>query len=182
MKTRLRLHTSETMADVLPSNRVIPNTRDGNTSRDALTRSSFSSKGGIARPKSPETKEGMDSSAGFRSLAADMHCIKIVRYGMSFADVTSPARPLSIGKGYPGKLMPTFASNQSAAKHSLGTEGRGETQPIDPLSHVRLLLEDSSWDIGTYTTMMCVGHSQANDHLKYAASEDALTSTLRRRE
>ena len=55
------------------------------------------------------------------------------------ADTAIPVRQSPITKGYPSKFMQTLSGNQAnATSKSSAAEERRDSQPIDPLSHVRL--------------------------------------------
>ena len=114
----------------VPSIRVTANARDSNASVGSPKRPSAATRGSFGSSSKPsDTNEGIYVSAAWLTAdeAPPSYC---------FADPLRVARPLSNGKTYPSKLLPAFSSGPNSARNSM-SDGRRESQPIDPLSHVR---------------------------------------------
>jgi len=126
------------MADTIPQIRVRADTQsqDGSSRAEGLARvalkESTNRKGLVPSTTSDDT-EGMyqlilqhgDMAQCFVSLEPA-------------ADADAAARPLSIGRSYPSKLKPSLSGNQANnIPKTANSEGRRDSQGIDPLSHVR---------------------------------------------
>lgn len=88
------------------------------------------------------------------------------------ADTATPARQLPITKSYPSKFMQTISGNQAiAASKSPAAEERKDSQAIDPLSHVCIIV--SRHRDGT-VLRYCAAYPQQSDYAELSASKDAL--------
>ena len=124
------------MGDTLPQIRVRSDTQSRNLASriDAQPTQSrgAADDGSTARPTSNTNMEGMSTShEDWQGEVSNPH--------PSVLMLTPPfvARPLSNGKGYPSKFMPTMTGSQlNVTGKSVGAEGRTDLQAIDPLSHV----------------------------------------------